>query len=69
MEIVNDSAAHAGHAAMKVQGSYTGETHFTVNVISKAFEGKARSLAYVRKIPIDAINPPTATNATASDDL
>ncbi|KAJ3055702.1 hypothetical protein HK097_009669 [Rhizophlyctis rosea] len=38
LEIVDDSAKHAGHAAMK--GLAKGETHFRVVVVSNAFEGK-----------------------------
>ena len=37
LEIRNDSAKHAGHAAMKgVEGT---ETHFSVKVVASCFEG------------------------------
>jgi BolA protein len=38
--IRDDSAQHAGHAAMK--GLAAGETHFTVEIASAAFAGKSR---------------------------
>jgi BolA protein len=38
LEIVNDSDRHAGHAGSP--GS--GESHFTVKVVSAAFAGKSR---------------------------
>ncbi|TPX55676.1 hypothetical protein PhCBS80983_g05112 [Powellomyces hirtus] len=38
LEIIDDSAKHAGHAAMK--GLPKGETHFRVTAVSSAFEGK-----------------------------
>ena len=38
LEVVNDSHRHAGH-----HGSPgTGESHFTIKVVSGAFEGKSR---------------------------
>ena len=38
LEVVNDSHRHAGH-----HGSpQTGESHFTIKVVSGAFEGKSR---------------------------
>jgi stress-induced morphogen len=38
LEVVNDSHRHAGH-----HGSPgTGESHFTIKVVSPAFEGKSR---------------------------
>jgi stress-induced morphogen len=39
--IENDSHKHRHHAPMK-DGAYTGETHFTVTVISAAFAGRSR---------------------------
>lgn len=36
--VIDDSHKHAGHAAMK--GNTAGETHFSVEVVSKAFDGK-----------------------------
>ncbi len=38
MEIVNDSARHAGHAG----DNGSGESHFRVTVVSAAFTGKGR---------------------------
>lgn len=39
--IENDSHKHAHHAAMKGAAN-TGETHFTVTIISNAFAGRSR---------------------------
>lgn len=40
LEVVDDSALHAGHAAMNgVQG---GESHFKVRIVSGAFAGMSR---------------------------
>jgi BolA protein len=38
LEIVNDSARHAGHAG----SPGTGESHFSIKVVSAAFAGKSR---------------------------
>ena len=38
LEVVNDSHRHAGHAG----SPGTGESHFTVKVVSAAFAGKSR---------------------------
>ncbi len=38
LEVVDESAQHAGHAGARPQG----ETHFKVNVTSKSFSGKSR---------------------------
>jgi len=38
LEVVNDSDRHAGHAG----SPGTGESHFTVKVVSAAFSGKSR---------------------------
>jgi BolA family transcriptional regulator, general stress-responsive regulator len=38
LEVVNDSHRHAGHAS----SPGTGESHFTVTVVSEAFAGKSR---------------------------
>lgn len=57
LEIQNDSALHAGHQAMrtlKAGGGSTAETHFTVKVVSKEFEGKVSFTAFsygVHRIP------------------
>lgn len=36
------SSKHAHHAAMVAQGGGSGETHFFVEIVSKAFEGKTQ---------------------------
>jgi BolA protein len=38
LEVVNDSHRHAGHAG----SPGTGESHFTIKVVSQSFEGKSR---------------------------
>ena len=38
LEVVNDSRRHAGHAG----SPGTGESHFTIKVVSDAFAGKSR---------------------------
>ena len=38
LEVVNDSGRHAGHAG----SPKTGESHFTIKVVSAAFRGKSR---------------------------
>jgi stress-induced morphogen len=38
LEVVNDSGRHAGHAG----SPGTGESHFTVKMVSEAFVGKSR---------------------------
>ncbi|KAG1734708.1 bola-like protein-domain-containing protein [Suillus paluster] len=38
--ITNESQLHRHHAAMRSQGGGNGETHFAVQVISDAFQGK-----------------------------
>jgi stress-induced morphogen len=38
MEVVDDSAKHAGHAGARPQG----ETHYSVLLVSEAFEGLTR---------------------------
>jgi stress-induced morphogen len=38
LEVVNDSHHHAGHAS----SPGTGESHFSVKVVSAAFDGKSR---------------------------
>ncbi|MGB0085627.1 MAG: BolA family protein [Rhodomicrobiaceae bacterium] len=39
--VENDSHKHAGHAAMKGAAN-TGETHFTVTIVSDRFSGRSR---------------------------
>ena len=38
LEVVDDSAKHAGHAGARLGG----ETHFSVTIVAKAFEGMGR---------------------------
>ena len=38
LDVVDESHLHEGHAGHKAGG----ETHFRVNIVSKAFEGKSR---------------------------
>jgi BolA protein len=38
LEVINDSARHAGHAG----SPQTGESHFSIKVVSAAFAGKSR---------------------------
>ena len=38
LEVVNDSHRHAGHAS----SPGTGESHFTIKVVSRSFAGKTR---------------------------
>ncbi|KAF9920025.1 hypothetical protein BGZ65_011614 [Modicella reniformis] len=38
LEIINDSSQHAHHSAMR--GVTSKETHFRVNIVSDAFDGK-----------------------------
>lgn len=38
IEVTDDSARHAGHAAARPEG----ETHFTVEIVSAAFAGQGR---------------------------
>ncbi|KAI0062906.1 bola-like protein [Artomyces pyxidatus] len=40
LEITNDSWQHRHHAAMRDQEGGSGETHFSVKVVSEAFAGK-----------------------------
>lgn len=38
LDVVDDSARHAGHAGHRPGG----ETHFNVHIVSQAFKGKSR---------------------------
>ncbi|MCR6629325.1 MAG: BolA family transcriptional regulator [Magnetospirillum sp.] len=40
LDVVDDSARHAGHRGHKHHGD--GETHFRIEVVSAAFSGKSR---------------------------
>ena len=39
LDIVDDSWKHAGHGGFRGTASYSGETHFTIEVVSPRFEG------------------------------
>ena len=39
LNILDDSSKHAGHGGYKGTANYSGETHFTIEVVSAAFEG------------------------------
>jgi len=41
LEVVDESAAHAGHAGLAEHGG-AGETHFRVHIVSDAFDGRSR---------------------------
>ncbi|MEQ8745875.1 BolA family protein [Pyruvatibacter sp.] len=41
LEIVDDSARHAGHSGAG-HGAAAGESHFKITVVSQAFDGKSR---------------------------
>lgn len=40
LELIDESAMHAGHAAMK--GLPAGETHFRLTIVAEAFAGTSR---------------------------
>ncbi len=42
LEIVDDSARHAGHVAMHGHAGQGGETHFRLTIVSHVFEGQSR---------------------------
>lgn len=42
LDIVNDSARHAGHAGHPGGAGQGGETHFTVTIVSAVFTGMGR---------------------------
>ncbi|MFC3226973.1 BolA family protein [Marinibaculum pumilum] len=42
LEVIDESAAHAGHAGVAEMGEGARETHFQVQIVSDAFEGKSR---------------------------
>jgi len=41
LKILNDSQKHAGHAAMQGAAN-TGETHFSITIVSERFAGRPR---------------------------
>lgn len=42
LEIVDESARHAGHAGMAGHAREGGETHFRLTIVSRSFEGQSR---------------------------
>ena len=42
MDIVDESARHAGHAGATREDGSRGETHFHIRLVSQAFEGLSR---------------------------
>lgn len=42
LELINDSAKHAGHAHHLGAGGFTGETHYKLSIESAKFEGQSR---------------------------
>lgn len=42
LEIVDESARHAGHAGMGGHAQAGGETHFRLTIVARAFEGQSR---------------------------
>jgi len=42
LEVVDESAAHAGHAGATRGDGSRGETHFQVRIVSAAFQGLSR---------------------------
>lgn len=42
LEIVDESARHAGHAGMAGHAHEGGETHFRLTIVSRSFEGQSR---------------------------
>jgi BolA family transcriptional regulator, general stress-responsive regulator len=70
LSVVDDSAKHAGHSGSRPEG----ETHFSVRVVSNAFEGLSRverqrrvyaALADELKAHIHALSVTTLTPAEA----
>lgn len=42
LEIVDESARHAGHVAMHGHAGQGGETHFRLTIVAQAFAGQSR---------------------------
>jgi BolA protein len=51
LEVVDDSAKHAGHAGARPGG----QTHFSVTIVSDQFAGKPRVARH--RMVYDALNP------------
>ncbi|NWH07714.1 MAG: BolA family transcriptional regulator [Alphaproteobacteria bacterium] len=73
LDIVDDSARHAGHAGANPQG----ETHFTIRIVSQAFEGLPRvarqrlvydALAFELADRVHALSLKTLTPSEVSPD-
>ena len=74
LEVTDDSWKHAGHGGFRGTRTYSGETHFTVEVVSAAFEGltsiKRHRLVYrvleeELRSPVHALSLVTQTPAEA----
>lgn len=74
LDIMDNSHQHAGHAGYKGSAGYSGETHFTVEVVSSRFEGltsiKRHRLVYgilteELQSPVHALSLITKTPAEA----
>ncbi|KAL4448201.1 hypothetical protein ABPG75_005420 [Micractinium tetrahymenae] len=74
LDIIDNSHQHAGHAGYKGSAGYSGETHFTVEVVSARFEGltsiKRHRLVYgilaeELRSPVHALSLITKTPAEA----
>ena len=44
--VIVESAAHAGHVGNPARGDPSAETHFKVEIVSEAFEGKRQVLRH-----------------------
>jgi len=44
--VIDESAAHAGHVGNPARGDPSAETHFKVEIVSEAFEGKRQVLRH-----------------------
>jgi BolA protein len=75
LEVIDDSAKHAGHAGATRDDGSAGETHFRVRIVSSAFEGVGRverqrrvhgALEAELKGPVHALSLTALTPAEAS---
>lgn len=81
LEIVDESARHAGHAGIQWHGGTGGETHFRLTIVSPMFEGQSRvarhrmvyaALAHelahgVHAIAMTTLTPEEADQPTSSE--
>src|SRR3546814_651104 len=74
LEIVDESARHAGHAGVRGHGGTGGETHFRLTIVSHRFEGQSRvarqrmvydALAHELALGVHAVAMTTLTPAEA----